>query len=165
MATLIDKTFFVAELAIPVNLVGNESVLNSMIQKYETKFMKALFGTEIYDKVLNNGNDEPWKTLKGLLVDTENKRSCIANYVYFKYLNNQELATTGTGVVKQKSENSYRSAPTMKIFRAMSECREDVNYFIYTFMPKNTSLYPTWIVKDAKKFYYDEIKGVNFYNL
>jgi hypothetical protein len=92
-----------------------------------------------------------------------NLRSIIANYVYFKWINDQEIVNVGIGTVKQKAENSTRVSGQPKALRAIMECRFGVESFL-EFMQTNYS-YPEYIRKNANRFYYDELAGINEANI
>lgn len=90
-------------------------------------------------------------------------KSIIANYVYFKYINNEESQNVGIGVVVTKTENARRVTGMYRTVSAMHECKQGVEEF-FDFI-KSSSVYPEFDKKAAHKFYCNEIKGVNTLNI
>src|SRR5687768_14727720 len=118
---LIDETYFVGELKIP-NTDRQEvsEPLLRMIAHREKELLTDLLGYEMYKDFLANqaepvnaallngaeytlnGQLNKWEGLRNV---TE-KRSLIANYVYFHWQDDQISKTTGLGEKKPKAENA-----------------------------------------------------------
>jgi hypothetical protein len=126
---LIDSTYFIGEILLP-NLTGsvpeNQANVNEVtrfIAKYEPEYLEAVLGDELYEAFLA-GLEEPdpiqqkWKDLQKKLVDTFNKVSPVADYIYAAIIDFRMTATTGLGEVESTAENSTIALNTGKMIQA-----------------------------------------------
>lgn len=123
---LIDGTFFIGELTIPhLDTVGVSERLDVFIKKYEKIFLTLLLGESTYNDFMAGLEENPipakWQTLKDLLVDSTDKESPIANFVYFHWMVDKITQTVGLGESKAKAENSTIVNNDPKRVRAWNE--------------------------------------------
>lgn len=152
--SLIDTTYFVGEITI-LNLnaegsfveQGNVTELGRFITKYEAKFLIALLGQTLYDSfqsAIADAGESPltgsWLDLQNKLVDSFNKLSPIANYVYYWYKRNNSTSTTAQGETVQKSENAVNVADYTKMVRAWNEM-SDQSDLIWEWLCENVDTY------------------------
>ena len=143
MANLIDKTYFIGEIALPNKLTdgGDLSNISTYIAKYERQVLINLLGYDLY-KALKTEIDAgsytaTWDafvngaeyTVDGYtvkwngLVNSE-LQSFIAYYIYFYYMRDLISSTTGIGEVFNNAENSERISPAAKQANAWSRFLE-----------------------------------------
>ena len=146
--SLIDYTYFVRDINVPINNASDTdasySGLVKSIEKYEEEVLKKLLGYTLW-KALDDDldeNDEPQTepyvslvngaefsfTYYGQTINTKwgglvnsSKSSLIANYVYYYHRKNNITSYTGIGESIAKSENSIIADPTPKLVRAWNE--------------------------------------------
>lgn len=138
MAT-IDASYFFAEL----NIAQKNDVAASLtmfIDEHEERLLTDLLGYELYKaykagiaaetqiyKDIRDGLEytnrsgilTKWKGLK--FTDGTAKKSLIANYVYWHWMENEFSVTTGSGEKKIDSQNSQNAADTSKKVRAWNQ--------------------------------------------
>lgn len=116
------------------NLLGNSSLLQDFINKYERELLVRLFGIEMYTEfsaqfdvdpttkewTIKTSADQKWKDLlngvtydgkrwNGLIQDVEgSKTSFIANYVYCKFVEATGIEHAGVGFTVTESKNAIR---------------------------------------------------------
>jgi len=104
---LIDKTYFINQIEIP-NLIGTgatfeakQKEINGYIKIHEPSVCRKVFGKDLYDALIaglaETTPEARWTTLKSYLVDTTNKISPIANYVYLKKWQAGQVLKTESG--------------------------------------------------------------------
>lgn len=157
MAT-IDASYFFAEL----NIAQKNDValaLGMFIDEYEEKLLLQLFGYEllkaykagiasnqIYKDIRDgleytnrSGILTKWKGL--IFTDGTAKKSLIANYVYWHWLENEFSVTTGSGEKKINSQNSSDVTDVSKKVRAWNQM-VDWNKELIEFLLSKESSYP-----------------------
>jgi hypothetical protein len=77
-----------------------------------------------------------------LVVNSE-KKSLIANYVYYWFMRNLMSSTTGTGETESKTENSNRVNPANKMRKAWNEMVDSVQ-ILRSFVQVNSAVYNTF---------------------
>lgn len=96
-----------------------ESLLNTLISKYEPRFMQKCIGMDLYEQLLAGLSEEPipekWNKLKQLLT-----LPC-ASYIYCYYMQMQSSMATGQGLVNHELETGTAVNPESKILRAWNE--------------------------------------------
>lgn len=165
--SLIDKTYFVGELNIPGK--ADQSIgqrLDWFIEKYETELLEDLLGYDAYLSFTNDGAAERWTDLKngkvytyytrthkwkGLL-NVDNQRSLIANYIYFHWMRDQATVTTTSGEKKTKAENSDNASASFKVIRAWNEMCEQIAQMFY-FLHANPVTYPEFTYEGDGYYY------------
>lgn len=116
---LIDSTYFVGEISLPV---GKYSDLELFISRLEKQFLRKALGYELAQLVVENTDPLVADLIAGSgqwegLTNT-GKESVIAYYVYYYYLRSKVTFTTSTGEKKPDNENSTDATPAFKVMRA-----------------------------------------------
>ena len=116
---LIDSTYFVGEISLPV---GKYSDLSLFIERLEKQFLRKALGYELSKLVIENTDPLVADLIAGSgqwegLTNT-GKESVIAYYVYYYYLRSKVTFTTSTGEKKPDNENSTDATPAFKVMRA-----------------------------------------------
>jgi hypothetical protein len=131
---------FVGELRIP-NLegvapldLGNSEELNMFINKYEPKILIKLLGFELYKEMLTvidpttgdviSGSDEKWFSLVDGKDDYLGLRPILSNYIFAKFIKNDDSHYGGVGVVKEKSKGAENYSSRSKYINAYREYYE-----------------------------------------
>lgn len=88
---------------------------------------------------------------KGTSIFIENtttiKRSPIANYVYYKFLEDDAQTTTLVGQASAATENATRVNPVPKMIAAWNDMVQ-MDKELYRFLRTNNSIYPEWHLND-----------------
>ena len=120
--SLINQTYFVGEINIPVKTYGN---IDTFISRYEREILIKLFGYTLYKLISAYSSTNPSASpqrirdiiegkefeLDGFiykwngLINPE-KESIIAYYVYYHYVRSQQSHTSTTGETKDNHENA-----------------------------------------------------------
>ena len=149
--SFIDPSYFQGELIVPnkadtvTGIAGN---LSYFIGKYESIYLKKLLGTTLYTNLIAGLGattpDQKWVDLKNQIVDSTNKVSGIANFIWIKYTENQVGMFTGSGHQLGIAENSQPLSIIDKRVRAWNEMVV-YNRTIYDFITNQTdqTLYGT----------------------
>ena len=147
--SFIDPSYFQGELIVPNKndtVLGVYSNLSYFIGKYESIYLKKLLGTTLYNNLIAGlaatTPVQQWIDLKNQIVDSTNKVSGIANFVWIKYTENQVGEFAGTGHQLSISENSQPLSIIDKRVRAWNEMVY-YNRAVYDFISNQTdqSLY------------------------
>jgi hypothetical protein len=88
------------------------------------------------------------------------KRSIIANYVYYHYTIDQIDHTVGIGNVRPKAENATVASPAFKLERAWNEMSDWIKDF-KCFMQNHPDYYPTWKLSNDHCCYFRKINRFN----
>lgn len=130
MANFIDTTYFIAELNIPSSSLP---IAESFIPKYEKQYLIKLLGITLYDEFiagLGAGTIDPiWTNLKNQIVDSVNKISPIANFVYYYFLDDSVQTTVQIGMASANAENASMVSAIDKQVRGwneMSHCSRQI---------------------------------------
>lgn len=75
--------------------------------------------------------------------DSTIKKSPIANYVYYRFLEDDAINTTLVGQVANKSDNATRVSPKLKMIDAWNRM-VDYNTELFRFLQSGTNSYPEW---------------------
>ena len=164
MAALIDISFFFGNLSIAQK--SDSAVSSSVlwfIEELEPKLLTDLLGYEfkkLYDagitadtqkyKDIRDGKEyqnrsgilTKWRGLK--FTDGSAKKSLIANYVYWHYLENEATITTGTGEKIADNQNAINATAAQKMVRAWNEM-VDWNKELIEFLLTKQTDYPEFI--------------------
>lgn len=141
---LIDSTYFVGEISLPV---GKYSDLELFISQLEKQFLRKALGYELSKLVIENTDPLVADLIAGSgqwegFTNT-GKESVIAYYVYYYYLRSKVTFTTSTGEKKPGNENSTDATPAFKVMRAwdlMLKGLERMNAYIQT-VPELLDIY------------------------
>jgi hypothetical protein len=151
----IDETYFQKGLTYIPNTIGTgafqEAVINNVknyIARFEPVFLKDLLGDDLYDAYIAGISVLPtpaarWTALRSQLLDSTNKISPIANFVYYHFQKNQQTQTTQSGDKKTNSPGMENSINSDKVCAAWNEmvkkCAD-----IYDWLEENKATYPEW---------------------
>lgn len=156
MANLIDTTYFVRDLSLPVDEVSAELTL--YINTYEPEILTKILGYDLYDAFVTALSGTPgteWTNLRdgceydigsvtykwrGLI--NTNKESLIANYVWYNFVCNSDFYNAG--IRKLNTENSIPVNPRpkqVKIYNQMVNWINEMNQFI----TNNLTSYPNYL--------------------
>jgi len=175
----IDSTYFVGEILIPnltgsgVIVTGNVAEVNRFIAKYEPEYLRYVLGDDLYEAFntaisVNDdlGEDEEpaviearWLTLQSKLIDSTNKLSPIADYVYHFHALNGISSTTPAGEVQNKAENSEPAYNFDKIINAYNYAVRQ-GQIILDWVIEHDSDYPEF---DTEHTY--ELKTINNFGI
>lgn len=151
MANWIDTTYFFGPLSIAqIDQPAVIANVNWFISMYEKDYLIRILGKALYDAAIAGLAEvtpaAKWTTLKSkfLIVQETAKVSPIANYVYWRYMNNQESATTGSGEKKLNKEHSKIESARYKIYTAW-KLMIDLNISIRAWLRNNTGDYPEYV--------------------
>ncbi len=138
--SIITPSIFVAEIAVPQsgNYFENGGNLQAFIDKYERKFMLALFGVTFYDEIKAGLAEDPIPTKWSNLVSDDLKLA-IANYVYWHWKRDETTQSVGISETKPKAENSSVTNSEVKQVRAWNEM---VDYA--RGLNLDVEVYPNW---------------------
>lgn len=164
---IIDRTYFNGDILIPnYDKPTTAALIDWYINMYEAKFMRALMGESLYQaykvgvvidpipakwgEILNGAGGENlpgrqvWKGLTYLPGDNPDyKKSPIANYVYFKFMEKTYTRSTGSGESKARLENADAASPGPKMVAAWNEMVEEVQAF-WDFTQARPLVYTEW---------------------
>ena len=142
MANLIDDTYFVRDINVPVGSTEElKAPLNAAIGRYEPEYLKKLLGYTLWKAVqaeidaatytnygdLVNGAEFSFEycgqtiTTKWEGLVNAEKISPIANYTYYKNRENVESFNSGLGERRGKGENSVAHSARVKMTTAWRE--------------------------------------------
>ena len=170
--SLIDASYFVKKLNIPNSGdTAIAETIVSYINQYEPFFLQKIFGYPLYkaykaslsdarfNDIINgkeytdiNGNINKWPGLIEVLIPAPTppattppaqKQSIIANFVYFKYREENATQFTGIGEAIIGAENAVMVSPRKKMALVWNEMSNQVKQFTQ-FMDANQSAYTEW---------------------
>jgi hypothetical protein len=163
MAT-IDASYFFGELNVAQksdSSVGGS--LSIFIDEHEERLLTGLFGYELYKAYktgiavlptpdpkwtdIRDGKEytnrsgilTKWKGLK--FTDGTAKKSLVANYVYWHWMQNEISVTTGTGEKVASNQNAINAPSAVKMVRAWNQMVNWINELIEFLLTKKSD-YP-----------------------
>lgn len=163
MANIILYTDFVGKISLP-NTDANEpegEALESFITDNEATYLTEVLGYKMAKDFLTAIAANPasgiwFKLWKGAEFTDKHGRLnkwpgfrnavqklSIANYIYVKWLTDQEDYSTGVGHKKAKSENAVDASPIRKMCKAWNEM-VDLNFILDDFLTQNAADYPDY---------------------
>lgn len=145
------------------NLIGNAQYLDDAIQKYEREVLIKLLGLGLYNEFIEQFDQsiEPWQLLptadvkwKNLLDGTEYLRhgtdvefvglkKIVPYYIYFKFIEEDELRHTGVGFVKDEAKNARVQLGRSKWAYACNKF-VDYSYHVHGYLSYFRDDYPKW---------------------
>ncbi len=159
MANIITYEYFRGTLSLPqtVNADG-QALLTQFITQYEDEFLEKALGLELATGLKTNiaSADPKWVALRdgtdfqnslGRLdrwvgfVNNTTKISPIANYVYYKFVEDGITQTAGIGEVQAKGENADRVYPQLKLQSAWNRMVEMLRR-LHDYLRLNRDTYP-----------------------
>lgn len=154
MATLIAPADFKGENNIPdKDLVGEN--LQGFIDKYEAIFLKKLMGADLYTVYLATPTNIRFTNLMQWVKPAE------IDYVYWFWMQDQQIQTLGTGTGQTKKQNAITATPWPKMVRAWNEMvgyNKEFNKYVddnkLTY-PEYTVYLPFWYYRDGCYLMFD----------
>jgi hypothetical protein len=162
MANIIDYSYFIREINLPQT--GNpdgQSTVTNFITLYEKELLQLVLGYDLW-KAFTAGLVEvtpaqKWKDLRDgkefTNLSGKNKKwegfkntdlvSPIANYVYYKVMENNATQTTTIGEVSTNKENAASVSPVLKMVNAWNRM-VDMICVLKEFLDANTDTYTEW---------------------
>lgn len=175
MANLIDTTYFINEISLPIDEIGGE--LTSYITRYEKEILIKILGYDLYKAFITalEGYEpaEKWGLLRdgcdyevsGItynwpgLINTE-KESLIAYYVFYQFSCHSSTFNSSVGGQIIKGENSISVDNRRKqvfAYNKMVDMISQMNDFIYYMNNQNNTNYPN--------YYPETIRKINIFNV
>lgn len=173
---LIDSTYFRGELLI-TDKGAIATDLQQAIDQYEPEILKAALGYRIYKEVIKTGVDlvEPYKSLvQGAEFEIEingelmlmkweglantQKKSFIANYVYYNYMKRNYIQPSQVGTNQPIAKNTVMVSPYPKMVNAWNQMVEMYGMFPNSWFRDNRFLMTK---PDGTQIYTDD---PNLYN-
>lgn len=159
MANLIDITYFVGDINIPnIDDANVSSRLTFFITKHSQDFLKKILGYALFKRLSDeseaitallsgaeytddNGDFQKWNGL----VDSTNKISFIANYVFFKWVDDASNQFSGSAFYTPKADDRILVAPIQKSKAAWDLIyAETYNMVCYLLSNSKKDLYPEY---------------------
>jgi len=127
----IDSTYFIRERLLPLSTgaagvpaarsTNKATVLDNFIAYYEKELCTLILGADLYAEYAADYATDKWKDFDALMIDSTMKDSPIADYIFCKYLADQDTrAGDGTLLVNGDAKNrvSY-TVRTLPVWNAM----------------------------------------------
>jgi len=182
----IDVNYFVGGINIPdTDSLETKGALELYIKKYESIFLTTLLGKDMYEdllsattfvdpitatgnwnKIINgdsfvnsNGDSAYFEGINGgdLSASGGFKRSPIANYVFWNFINERASITVGVGEVIPLVENGIRISPAYKMAAAWNEM-VDLIFVLNDYVTINKANYPDYIGLKYPPFRYPSLR-------
>lgn len=169
MANIVDVTYFQSgQIFIPqLSEPSQAASLQVFIDTLEHEFLEMLLGYELYNAVRTEataritdliegktytnrlGVPDKWKGLK--FADGAGKRSLIANYIYYKWLQKEISATTATG---EKKINVINAMIADSVDKQCGAWNEMVNWVreMWEFLYVEQDTYPEYFNSNLKPY-------------
>jgi len=157
---IIDYTYFIGKLRLPqTGNTDGRTVVEEFAEIYETEILKKAMGYDLWkaftDGIEGSGDpDQRWEDLldgvtfeyKGINLrfnglDPEDKITPIANYCYYKYLEDSAADVTLAGVATGAVDNNTRVSPMQKMIDAWN-AMVDMLLKMSSFIKLNEAIYP-----------------------
>lgn len=160
--SIIDHTFFKGKINLPqtANTEGR-NIVTEFIETYEPEYLKKALGYDLWKAFTDGiagspgGYDQRWiDLLEGLeftyldkpykWAGFENEQNPIANYVYYRYMQDKATDNTLVGTVVQNVDNNSRVNAVNKMIDAWNSM-VDMNRQLWYFLKANKDTYPEWV--------------------
>lgn len=132
--SLIDETYFAYEPCYLGTFEGSNGygqveepkllAVKRSILRFEPKYLQLLMGEELYSEYVSSISNAKWLPLKQKLLDTTNKISPIANYVYFYHRKEHKFESGDTVDYQTKKDNMVAVQPETKMINAWNDMVE-----------------------------------------
>ena len=197
--SIIDNTYFVADINLTSGQLGN---ITPWLNTYEELLLTNLLGYDLYKlyfddlngtsnpteqrfKDLVDGKEFTFESKEGYTINTKwrglrdstLKKSLIAYYVYYHYVNQTENFNSGAGHVQSLTENSTAANPIYKLVDTYNKAIDiygvtpkeyEEAYYLnidnyehysilpnaYNFLLANKDTYPEWVFKPMSRLNY-----------
>jgi len=170
---IIDYTYFTEKLRLPqVDNTEGRAIVSEFIDTYETEYLKKVLGYDLWkafsDGIAGSGTpDQRWIDLLEGLEFTyleknnnwngfEHEQNPIANYVYYRYMENKATDNSLVGTVVQAVDNNQRVNAVSKMVSAWNSM-VDMNRILLQFLKANASVYPEWDDNGYGYWYYNTL--------
>jgi len=101
------------------NVVSNKLIeVRRSIKRFEPEYLTMLMGTELYAEYVSTITDPKWDALKALLVNSTDKISPIANFVYYRHRREHKFESGDNGDYMTKKDNMIAVQPEHKMIIA-----------------------------------------------
>ena len=161
---LIDTTYFVSDpRAIPgVNESANPAgvavaaSVTQFIAMYEPKFLRYLFGDDLYDDYITNGSEARWTAVKALLYNNTTKVSILADYVFYNWAQQHQVIATSGGDKESGDAGMTPMANVplyMETWRRISEGVSDV----VEYLAEHPDDFPLFDGGASAEFYFEMV--------
>lgn len=161
--SLIDYSYFIRKLSLSqANDTTGRSIITEFIYQYESEFLKKALCYELWkafsDGIAGSGSAEErfedlingkefeigdkkyyWNGFK----PTEGKKTPIANYVFYKFMEDKHSDNTNIGIVQSKAANAEVVPYQKKMYDAWNEMAV-MMIDLKLFLDFNTEIYPEW---------------------
>jgi len=166
---LIDQSYFIGGLNIP-NLTGvgmvpaaNVGTLNWFIATYEPEYLRLVLGKTLYNALIAGLLVVPipskWQTLRAKLIDSTNKISPIASYVFYHIERDKITSTTSMGQASGKAENADMNVNSDKMCQPYN-CSIRIGIEIRQWLSENGTTYPEYTTSEL-----DELHTINNFGI
>lgn len=150
-AALVGKSFIIEQRGIGKLIASEYSVVGNTLMLTSGQF------------AVNDVYTYKAATLAINTTTGTNKKSLIANYVYYWYIRNNYTQTASTGEVKSTNENSTMASPALKMVRVWNEMSACICELV-DFLDAKKNDYPEWedqnVWRMRRKF-----KTINEFNI
>lgn len=161
---IIDYTYFIGKITLPqVADTNGRNDVTEAISIYEPEYLKYVLGEDLWkaftDGIDGSGTpDQRWTDLLdgkmftyagrsylwiGFKSASQPKLSPIANYVYWKFMQDTAVSNATIGTVVPRTENSETVTPFSKMVYAWNDM-VDWDLTLGMFLNSNKDIYPEW---------------------
>ena len=148
--SLIDETYFIyGDCLIPnVNDTGGagtaiKNAVLALIAKKQPAFLKLVMGDDLYDAYILAPTEARFVSLLAELIDSTNKISPFADYVWTYWMKTRQVISTESGDKKTTGggmESSFNLEKQCENWNNMVDACE----IVYDWMVTNVADYPEW---------------------
>lgn len=162
MANIIDYTYFIGDINLPqAGSTDGQAYVNRFITIYETEFLQLVLGYDLWkaftDGLAAGSPDQKWidirdgkefadlsgKNKKWIGFKNTDLKSAIANYVYYKIMEDQQTQTTAIGEAKNNAENATMVTASFKMVNAWNRM-VSMCLVLKDFLDANSDTYTEW---------------------
>lgn len=155
--SLITTSIFTGKINLPQ--VGNtegENIVQGFIDDFEPEFLQKALGYDLW-KAFSAGiegsgpYDDKWDDLiNGVEYQRNGKtekfvglKKPLANYVYYKFIEDDAISQTLVGAAVTETDNAKRVSPMPKLMDAWNQMAAWLKH-LHRFLDLNTATYPEW---------------------
>ena len=144
--SLIDQTYFTGKILIP-NLAnygsavsqGFSDELGRTIAEYEPEYLKGLLGVTLYNAFMADlalpTHETRFVTLRGKIVDDENRISPIAYYIWFQYRREHVrdfMPADQQGIINETVSAFLDNNRSLLVWNRMAKMSQEIQDFLYS---------------------------------
>lgn len=164
MANIIDTSYFVGNISLPVDQLTGQ--LNNYILRFEPEILTKILGYDLkkqFVEALAGTPDQKWIDLrdgKDYQIDgiyynwrgflNTKKESIIANYVWFEFVTSENTYVSGAGIKQIVTENSQFANPRviqLYNYNKMIDWIDEMKKFIEKNISDYTNYNPEFLLK------------------